>query len=194
MRKAILLLIGALITVASGNAEGVLWDGGYHEFSEGYDWEIDMINGATANITGGEIGILQSYDNCELNIYDDSIIGLVKPYDSSSVRVYGGEINVLFTRGLSITNVYGGLINEINATDLSTLNLYVGSYEYDPTGGDFYAGLLTGTWLNSSDNFSIDLVNVQSIDHITFIPEPCTIYLLAIGGLALRRIKGNHKK
>ena len=194
MRKLILIIIGALLTVASSNAEGALWDGGYHEFSEGFEGEIEMINGATADVTGGEIGILLSYDNCGLNIYDDSTIGLVKPFDTSSVYVYGGEINVIFTLGLSNTNIYGGLINEIKATDLSTLNLYVKSYEYDPTGGDFYVGLLTGTWLNNNNNFSIDLVTAQSIDHITFVPEPCTFYFVTIGGLFLYRSKRNIKR
>ena len=193
MKNISLLIIGALLTVASSNVEGALWDGGYHEFSEGFEGEIEMINGATADITGGEIGFILSYDSCGLNIYDDSVIGLVKPYDTSSVYVYGGEINVIFTRGLSTTNIYGGLINEINATDLSTLNLYVKSYEYDPTGGDFYAGLLTGTW-NNNNAFSIDLRTADTMNHINFIPEPCTIYLLAIGGLALRRSKGNIKR
>ena len=40
----------------------LVWDGGYHEFSEGLEGEIDMINGATADITGGEIGMLLCWD------------------------------------------------------------------------------------------------------------------------------------
>ena len=189
MRKVIVLIIGALLTVALSNVEGALWDGGHHEFSEGFEGEIEMINGATADITGGEIGFILSYDNCGLNIYDNSIIDLVKPFDTSSVYVYGGEINTIFTLGSSITNIYGSALNEISAIDSSTVNLFVESYQLDPTGGAYYDGLLTGTWLNSSDNFSIELVGDETINHLNFVPEPATMLLLGLGGLMLRRRK-----
>ena len=194
MRKAILFIVGVLLTAASSNVEDAVWDGGHHEFSAGYEGEIDMINGATANITGGEIGMILSYDNCGLNIYADSIIDLVKPFEFSSVYVYGGEINGLFTVGNSTTNIYDGLINEIDAIDLSTINLYVESYQIDPTGGIFGDGLLTGTWLVSGSSFSIDLGGSDTINHLNFIPEPCTFYFLSIGGLLLYRLKGNIKR
>ena len=191
MRKVILLLIGALLTVASGNVEGALWDGGYHEFSEGFEGEIDMINGATADITGGQIDILRCYDSCGLNIYDDSIIDLVKPFDSSSVYVYGGEINSLFTVGNSTTNIYEASMNFVTADDFSIINMYVENYNWNPTDGQWGYGLLTGTWLNSTDTFSIEILDLDTIDHINFIPEPCTLYFVTIGGLFLYRSKGN---
>jgi len=195
MRKVILLLIGALLTVASGNVEGALWDGGYHEFSEGFEGEIDMINGATADITGGEIGMILSYDNCGLNVYDNSIIDLVKPFDTSSVNIYGGEINSLFTVGNSITNIYEASINFVTAVDASTINMYVENYNWNPTGGQWGDGLLTGTWLNSTETFSIEILNLNSINHVNFIPEPSTMLFFAFGSslLAVKRRKPKMK-
>ena len=194
MKKIILLIIGALLTVASSNVEGALWDGGYHEFSEGFEAEIEMINGATADITGGEIGILACWDSTSVFVYEPSEIGLLRPADSSIANVYGGTINHLFALNLSETRIYGGNINGIDPDDSSIIYLYTDNYAFDPTGGIRDGGLLAGEWFGTGEAFSISLDDVGDIKHITFVPEPCTFYFVTIGGLFLYRLKGNIKK
>jgi hypothetical protein len=49
---------------------------------------------------------------------------------------------------------------------------------------------VAGNWLDGS-NFDIDIVNATAypptIEYIQFIPEPATMFLLAAGGLLIRR-------
>ena len=183
MNKAIITTLIVFLMVGICNVPALyadlLWDGGYHEFSEGFEGEIDMINGATADITGGGIGILRSFDTTEVFVYEPSEISLLKPFDSSIANVYGGTVNHLFTVGSSTTNIYGGQFpNGIDAVDLSVVTLYIESYEFDPTGGRFNDGLITGTWLSTGESFTIELGGADSINHINFVPEPGTILVL----------------
>lgn len=194
MKKVITILIVLSIFFTVSQVEALVWDGGHHEFSEGIEGEILMINGATADITGGQIGILWGQDSSSVDVYAGSEIDLLRPNDSSTANVYGGEINGLFTLGDSTTNIYEASLNYIDAVDTSTINMYVENYNWNPTGGQWGGGLLTGTWLNTTATFSIDLMVPDEISHINFIPEPCTLYFLSIGGLFLYRLKGNTKR
>jgi len=166
----------------------LLWDGGYHEFSEGVEGEIDMINGATADITGGYISILRCLDTSAVFVYEPSEISLLKPFDSSIANVYGGTINSLFTVEDSVTNIYEASLNFVDAVDSSRINMYVESYNWNPTGGTWGDGLLTGIWLNTSQPFSIEIIDLQTINHINFIPEPTTIILFGLGSIIFSRI------
>jgi hypothetical protein len=189
MKKIILLIIGALLAVASGNAEGALWDGGYHEFSEGYEWEVWLLNDATGDIYGGEIGILACWDTSSVFVYEPSEIGLLRPANSSTANVYGGTINHLFALNSSETRIYGGNINGIDPDDSTIIYLYTDNYSFDPTGGIRDGGLLTGEWFGTGEAFSISLDDVGDINHITFVPEPSMMGLFVIGSLMFRAIK-----
>lgn len=189
MNKAIITIMTVVLVVGVCNVPSLyalVWDSGYHEFTVGYESEIDMFNDATADITGGEIGILALWDTSSVFVYEPSEIDLLRPSDSSTANVYGGTIGFLFAINSSNTNVRGGSFDWLEAVDLSEVYLYVGSYELDPTGGEFNAGLLTGNWLDSGGSFSINLVTDETIDHLNFVPEPSTISLFAIGTAIFR--------
>ena len=166
----------------------LVWDGGYHEFSEGLEDEIDMINGATADITGGGIGILRCFDTTEVFVYEPSEISLLKPFGSSTANVFGGTINSMYTVENSVTNINESSLNFVDAIDSSTINMFVESYNWNPTGGTWGDGLLTGIWLNTSQPFSIEIIDLQTINHINFIPEPSTMILFGLGSIIFSRI------
>ena len=207
MRTVIIIMTAvSVIGVCNVQAE-IVWDSGHHVFSEGSETYVTMLNDASADITGGWIAefymlnettaevfggtILQllCQDTSTATIYDNDYMDLLRPNDSSIADVYGGDINVVFTLGSSVTNIYGGTINEIDATDLSIVNIFSESYEFDPTGGAFGDGLLTGTWLYGG-GFSIELVTEETINHLNFVPEPTTLFLFGIGGLiVLKKVR-----
>jgi len=137
-------------------------------------------------VFGGTISALLCQDISTANIYDNDYMGLLKPFDSSTANVYGGTINSLFTVENSVTNIYEASLNFVDAVDSSTINMFVESYNWDPTGGQWGDGLLTGIWLNTSHPFSIEIIDLQTINHINFIPEPTTFSLLMIGILIFR--------
>ena len=192
MNKTTITILIVLLVVGVCNVPALyadlVWDGGYHEFSEGLEGEIDMINGATADITGGGIGILRCFDTTEVFVYEPSEISLLKPFGSSTANVFGGTINSLFTVENSVTNIYEASLNFVDAIDSSTINMFVESYNWNPTGGTWGDGLLTGIWLNTSQPFSIEIIDLQTINHINFIPEPSTFGLLMTGILIFRRL------
>jgi len=112
MKTRFFLLAVVVLTMPVCNVQAeITWDGGYHEFSEGYEWEVWLLNDATGDITGGEIGQLLCWDTSEVFVYEPSVIDLLRPNDSSTANVYGGDINVIFTLGSSDTHIYGGSIN-----------------------------------------------------------------------------------
>ena len=192
MNKTTITILIVLLVVGVCNVPALyadlVWDGGYHEFSEGLEDEIDMINGATADITGGEIGILLCWDTSEVFVYKPSEIDLLRPSDFSTANVYGGQINHSFVLGNSTTNIYGGdFPMGFSANDSPVINMYVQEYDWDPDGGSSSGfGLLTGTWLDSGEAFSIDYVALDSYDHIAFVPESMTLVMFGLGGLLLR--------
>ena len=190
----ILFILTLVSILCACNIQGeIIWDSGHHEFYEGFEGEVWLLNDATADITGGYIGALQCFDTSLVNVYDVSDIGLLRPNDSSAAIVYGGDINVIFTLGSSDTHIYSGSINEIDATDLSAVNLYTTDYELDPIGGTFGDGLLTGTWLYGG-NFSIDLRSEDTINHLNFVPEPSTMSLFMIGSTIFTVIRRKARK
>ena len=133
MRTQIFILL-VVVSVGVGSARAdLIWDEGHYEFSEGNESEVYMCNDATADITGGTIGILWGQDSSSINVFDGSTIDLLRPNDYSEAKVYGGEIQVIFALGSSQTDVYGGTIDEIQ--DRSTVNLYTEIYEINPNGG-----------------------------------------------------------
>jgi len=188
--RIVIITIAVVFVIGAFNGPALyadlVWDGGYHEFSEGLEGEIDMINGATADITGGEIGILLCWDTSEVFVYEPSEIDLLRPNDSSTANVYSGTIGFLFALGSSNTNIYSASLDWLGAMDSSQVNLCVETYLLDPTGGNFGDGLLTGTWMNG-ETFSIDLAGDETIGHIHFVPEPSSISIFVIGILMFRR-------
>ena len=206
--RTVIIIIAFVLAMGMANVQAeIIWDSGHHVFSEGSEtyvtmlndasaditggwiWEFHMLNDTTADITGGEIGQLLCYDTSEVFVYEPSEIDLLRPNDSSTANVYGGTINGLFTLGDSVTNIYEASLNFVDAVDSSTINMYVESYNWNPTGGKWGDGLLTGIWLNTSHLFSIEIIDLQTINHINFVPEPSMMSLLVIGSLMLRTIK-----
>jgi len=113
--RIVIITIAVVFVIGAFNGPALyadlVWDGGYHEFSEGSEAEVWMSNDATADITGGEIGQLLCWDTSSVFVYEPSEIDLLRPNDSSTANVYGGDINVIFTLGSSDTHIYGGSIN-----------------------------------------------------------------------------------
>ncbi len=188
MRITIIIIAVVLTTgVANVQAE-IVWDSGHHEFSEGFEGEVWLLNDASADITGGYIGNLLCYDISSVDVFEGGDIDFFKPLDTSLVNIHGGTVNILAARNSSDTYIYDGSVNIIDAMGESTITLYVGTYDWDPTGGQFQDGLLTGTWLSGGVGFSIELLGPETIGHIHFVPEPSSITLIVIGSIIFRSL------
>ncbi len=101
----------------------------------------------------------------------------------------GGTAEYLGAIDSGTVNIYGGLITEsLGAWNDAVVNIYGYDFNYDPMGGSRDGGQLTGFWLDSTA-FIIDLYGTDTYSHINLIPEPCSLLLLALGCLFLKRKK-----
>ena len=105
----------------------------------------------------------------------------------------GGNIGwYLEAADSSTIDISGGMITDwLYATDRSVVNIYGYGFDYDPYGGRWNGGELTGFWMDDSP-FTIELLDNVAVDstyydHINLVPEPATLSLLLLGGLAGRR-------
>lgn len=206
MRTQIFILL-VVVSVGVGSARAdLIWDSGHREYSEGRETWVYMYNDAsvdvtggwigelymydtsTAKVTGGEVGLIWGQGNTSIEVYEDSVIGMLRPNDNATATVYGGEFNSLFALGNSTVNVYGGTYEiGIRVHGSPLINMYVQEYTWDPDGGvSKNFGLLTGIWFESGEAFYIDYVDFDAIDYMVFVPEPSMLLLLGIGGLMLR--------
>lgn len=161
---------------------------------------------SVANISGGDIDVIYSYDDSILNIsrgkagvdalaYNNSVVnmsgGTTGSYfidNNSRVNLSGGEMNGIFLRDDATFIISGGSINYIKSYQYSNVLKHI-TFFCDVDSVSYSGNLLTGNWLDGN-SFSITLNDQSSYDsvysNIEFITEPATLLLVAIGALVLR--------
>ncbi len=170
-----------------------------YEFTWGEEFgSLILVDYDTFLMTGGE-GHDLSLGGWSTGIIEDTD-PLIGPFD--------GGIWQISVSAYSELTINGGEFNEIDCYDYSTINLHGGDifgsltivaptawvhiYGYGFNNDPFPGSPLTGFWADDIA-FSINLVDstILTYDQIVFhiIPEPATLILLALGGLALRKRK-----
>jgi hypothetical protein len=149
----------------------IFWDGGYHMVIDGDEYgEIFMQNDAVADILGGSIIKLETWD-------------------FSLANIYAGEIDWLFTNESSIINIYGGKLDWLGSWTDSSVNVYAYDVVYHPTGGGVYGNKawIEGTYFIENIPFSFLFYNEEAYSHVNIVPEPSTFFLLCLGYMLVRR-------
>ena len=146
---------------------------------------------STVNISGGGIEDVTARSYGTLNMSGGSVEGSVDVRDFGMLNMTGGEMSRLSVAEKAVVNLSGGLITEgiVGArrwffeTDV-TINFYGYDLVKTSSGGKYGAGQIYGFYPDGSQ-FTVD---IGGISHtcIKLIPEPSTILLLALGGLAVR--------
>ena len=174
---------------------------------------------STVNISGGRVGrYLYAYGSSVVNVSGGGVYDYLNAYDSSTVNVSGGEVgNQLNASATSTVNMTGGTVHNLDASATSTVdisgglvsNLYayntstvtLHGYDFRATGGltldgdnVLGTGVLTGRWYGPDETiWAITISGNAAGATILAIPEPATLSLLALGGLAMMRRRPGRK-
>ena len=187
------LIVLMLLLVVTVNA------GIHYEITSGYFGTIDLNNDDTLNMTGGWGDSLAQIGTSEATIHNTDAQGVfsIGSFDSCTLTIYDGVFNVIETGHNNSTTIYGGNIGTLICTQdvredgpagaiIPMTHLYVSQWSYNET-----SMLLTGKWQDLAP-FSIQLEDkygISTFDNLVFIPEPSSLILLGLAGLALRRRK-----
>lgn len=166
-----------------------------------YENSTAIINGGTVGGTVGaggnsiveiESGIIQGYvyagGNGLVEINGGSISGKLSSKGEGTIKVTGGVIGGIFDVWHDgIIELYGSGFS-VGGEDLSVGNSLRDYGTLELVGGDyFYTGTITGTLNDGSIlNNYFQILEPTAAD-IIIIPEPCSLVLLGLGGLVLRR-------
>jgi len=134
--------------------------------------DVYVYDSGTLLLRGGAISDnLQAYGSTVVEIGDGSIGGNLGIHDSCETAIHGGSTDyVLWADGNSEVFIYGR-------------NLAIAT-----SGGAYGYGVVTGLWANWAP-FQIDFDTSSTYTHVDLIevPEPATMGMLVLGGLAMLR-------
>jgi len=180
-----------IVDMLGGDVDGIgTYDASTINVTGGHVNTLDALEFSTANISGGFVYGLNAKNNSIVNFSDDAqALSLGSGGDLSTVNMIDGITEYLRAGNCGIINLYGGVVSEyLNAWDSSTVNIYGHSFNYNPAGGSWNGGQLTGFYLDDAP-FTIDVYDMQTYSHVNLIPEPASLVLLAIGCLLIKRKK-----
>lgn len=141
------------------------------------------------NIYGGTHWEVFASGHGTVNFSSDSVSEGLGASGFGTANMFGGAVEHVGVNDSGTVNLYGGIITDfLGASRLSTVNIYGYGFNYDPLGGAYDGGRVTGFWFDNT-SFSIDLYGGETYSHINLIPEPTTFVLLVIGGMLLRKRK-----
>jgi len=149
--------------------------------------------GATSSVnisTGGAINVGLSHAS-SMNITGGYVAGHLYAFDTSSAAISGGYVALLHTWHASTVDISGGSVSELGAYDTSTITVH--GYDFGASGGlslvgdeVIGTGVLTGKWFDGTA-WTMEIPTHSLGATIVAIPEPATLALLALGGLAAVR-------
>jgi hypothetical protein len=152
-----------------------------------------VYDNSTVNISGGSVSTLHAYDTSTVNISGGEAFGGTSAWGSNTINISGGEVSSLRVYGNTTGNISGGVTGELMSHGFSTIALIgydfglSGDLSWAPDGETILGtGLLTGKWFDDT-SFMIPITSHDNTATIMAIPEPATLLLFGLGGLALRR-------
>ena len=147
---------------------------------EGY---LNVVSGSRLDVSGGSIGDnLFAHNNSQGTVTGGSIGGALYGCENIQVTVTGGSISGVIYAGVYS---YSDAVITFEGSDFAIDGINVDYGEFDTAGQDLIQGTLTGT-LASGDLLNNDFY-IHGNSSIVLVPEPATLILLGLGGLALQR-------
>ena len=201
MRRSVQILVAALVLFVSTSpvmATVEFNDGQTHNINYQINDDVLVDLGTIVNlVTGGNIGLLRVRDGGRLNVSGGIVRNSLSAWGNSLVTVTGGNIDghlqacgastVLYSGGQVQNDFemwgYGRLIVSGSNFAIDGNPVVFGEYSCPGANCD---GLLTGQ-LASGELFANEFWIHGRLSKLILVPEPTTLFLLGLGGLALLR-------
>jgi len=135
-------------------------------------------------LSGGSIShYVWAYDKSNVLVSGGSVGYFVESFDDSKVTITGGSLsNVIYARNNSEIKIHGnfnsGYLGNLSEASFSVWN-------FDDQGNGRWSGYLSGQLANG-DSLNLPY-HIYDGAEIALVPEPFTLSLLAIGGIAVLR-------
>jgi hypothetical protein len=155
----------------------------------GHVMTVDALDSSTINVISGYVYVLFGKNQSTITLSGSASGTTFGVEDWSTLNVLGGTLNYLGAMEQGTINISSVVINDsISASDLSTVNIIGQDLFKVSTGGHYGYGQVYGFWFDDTP-FTIDLNGSETFSHINLIPEPCSLILLAMGSMFLKRKK-----
>jgi len=159
--------------------------------TDGYASFLFGLDDATVSISGGAIGLLSASHNSAVNIYGGVVTDFSGSLTGGSLNVFGGGLSNLLAGNSSIIDIYGGEMLTFSGIEHSTTTFHGQDFVLGDglfLDGDevLGTGALSGKWFDGTA-WSVNIQQNDATAAILAIPEPATLSLLAMGGLAVMR-------
>jgi len=152
---------------------------------------VDASSSASVSISGGSVHTVYAYDTSTVKLSGGWLGGL-DLHGSSAADVSGGSMGEFYARDNSTIDISGGSVSSgIYATNTGKITFH--GYDFRTTEGLILegdrvlgTGILTGKWFGGS-SWIVHVYANHAGATILAVPEPATLALLALGGLAMLR-------
>jgi hypothetical protein len=153
------------------------------------------LNGASVfTMNGGNINGDIFFESGTRGYFYDGIVlsSALKVYSDAALNITDGDVSFNSISIDGILNLSGGIFDTSDSyinyysADPAAITIYGYGFNYDPTGGAFGGGILTGYLLDDSP-FSFDNLHPSEYACFNLVPEPATLLLFCVGGLLLRK-------
>jgi len=145
---------------------------------------------STVDVSGGTVLYLDAKDTSVITVSGGQVdsLGVV---DTGTVRITGGQVTGLSASHSGAVKLSGGSLSWLEASSTSTVTFNAREFRLGhglTLDGDrvLGTGILNGEWFNGT-RWTVDIARNDSGATILAIPEPATLSLLALGGLAMLR-------
>jgi len=156
--------------------------------------EVQAFDDSTINISGGDIHLATAINNTTINFLTSDYTDALITEDSATINMQGGSVERIIARDSGTSNLHAGSVTDyLTAYDSTVVNIYGYDLVKTGSGGSYGDGQVYGYWMNDAP-FLINLRGVDAYSHINLVPEPCTLVLVGVGALLVRRkIEHSHK-
>ena len=179
-----------IVDMLGGDVDGIgTYDASTVNVTGGHVNTLDALEFSTANISGGFVYGLNAKNNSIVNFSDGASGVSIGAGDFGTLNMYGGITEFLRAGDYGIINLYGGHVTDsLNSWGSATVNIFGYDLFKTSSGGRYGYGQVYGFFADGS-SFNIDFNTSETYPHINLIPEPCSLLLLALGCLFLKRKK-----